>query len=475
MKYIPTIGLELHCEMNTKSKVFSPARNEYNEIPNLNVKPLDMAFPGTLPVLNKEALRKAFRMALALNCQTPDILLFDRKNYYYPDLPKGYQITQMKNPVGINGYLDIDVNGCEERIFIHDIHLEEDTASQDHYDDYSLLDYNRSGVPLVEIVTEPCIHSAEAAVSYLETLRNTFKYCDISLADTKLGQIRCDVNVSLAPEKTNKLGTKVEMKNINSFANVAKAIDSEIKRQMDLIKQNKQAEIVQETRRYDEETNQTISMRSKVDAIDYKYFAEANIPKMTISTAYIEEIKKEIPVLPYYRFKKYTQEYQLTTKEANLLIKEKELADYFDKCIAIGINPKSAANWIIVNIITELNKEDIKISEFYLTPEFLKQIISKIDDNTISSKQAKEIFKKSIENHKEPREFMTNENTQLSNEEELKNIIETIVDNNQEQVQDYRNGHDNLFKYFVGQVMKETKGKANPVLTNQILKEYLDK
>ena len=206
MKYIPTIGLELHCEMNTKSKVFSSARNEYNEIPNSNIAPLDLAFPGTLPVLNKNALRKAFRMSLALNCTQPDVLVFDRKNYYYPDLPKGYQITQMEKPVGINGFLDVDVDGELKRILIHDIHLEEDTASMDHYDDFSLIDYNRSGVPLVEIVTEPCMHSAKEAVSYLETLRNTFKYCDISQADTKMGQIRCDVNISLMEE--NKDGNR---------------------------------------------------------------------------------------------------------------------------------------------------------------------------------------------------------------------------------------------------------------------------
>ncbi len=212
MKYIPTIGLELHCEMNTKSKVFSSARNEYNEIPNSNIAPLDLAFPGTLPVLNKNALRKAFRMSLALNCTQPDVLVFDRKNYYYPDLPKGYQITQMEKPVGINGFLDVDVDGELKRILIHDIHLEEDTASMDHYDDFSLIDYNRSGVPLVEIVTEPCMHSAKEAVSYLETLRNTFKYCDISQADTKMGQIRCDVNISLMEENKDGLGTKVEIK-----------------------------------------------------------------------------------------------------------------------------------------------------------------------------------------------------------------------------------------------------------------------
>ncbi len=472
MEYVPTIGLELHCEMNTKSKVFSSGKNEYNEIPNSNIRPLDMAFPGTLPSLNKEALRKAFKMALALNCEIPDVLIFDRKNYYYPDLPKGYQITQMKKPVGTNGFLDIDVDGNEEKVLIHDIHLEEDTASQDHYDDYSLLDYNRSGVPLVEIVTEPCLHSSASVLSYLETLRNTFKYVDISEADTKLGQIRCDVNISVSNSET--LGTKVEIKNINSFSNVVKAIDAEVNRQLDLVANNQQTKIIQETRRYDETTNTTISMRSKVDAIDYKYFVEANIPKMLIKKEYIEEIKKEIPILPYYRYKKYLQEYNLSEIDANKIIKEKDISDYFEKCIDLKMNPKIVANWLNGNILSILNKSEISINDFYLKPEYLKQITDKIEDNTISSKQAKEIFLKSIEQQKEPKEFINNENTQVSDEKELKIIIENILKENQEQVNEYRNGHDNLFKFFVGQVMKQTKGKANPILTNELLKKYLN-
>ena len=473
MEYIPTIGLELHCEMNTKSKVFSSGCNDYSEIPNSHIAPLDMAFPGTLPVLNKEALRKAFRMSLALHCQTPDELVFDRKNYYYPDLPKGYQITQAQKPVGINGYLDIDVNGEEKRILIHDIHLEEDTASQDHYDDYSLLDYNRSGSPLVEIVTEPCLHSEEEVISYLETLRNTFKYCDISEADTKKGQIRCDVNVSVALAEAKELGTKVEMKNINSFSNVAKAIKWEFERQLALIKAGKGDEIIQETRRFDEEHETTVSMRSKVDAIDYKYFVEANIPKMEVKKEYLDKIEKEIPELPYYRYKKYTKEIGLNEKDAKTLIKDKDISDYFEECLKIGIDAKLAANWLIVNILGYLNKEDMSIKEFYLQPKLLKQIIDSLKENKISSKQAKEIFAKSLDEKKEPKEYLK-ESSQVSNEDELKEIIKKIIDANPNQVVEYKSGHDNVFKYFVGQVMKETKGQANPVIANKILKEYLD-
>ena len=474
MKYIPTIGLELHCEMNTKSKVFSSALNEYSEIPNQNIAPLDMAFPGTLPVLNKEALRKAFRMSLALNCSQPDTLVFDRKNYYYPDLPKGYQITQMKKPVGINGYLEVYVNGKSEKVLIHDIHLEEDTASMDHYDDFTLIDYNRSGVPLVEIVTEPCIHSAQTAVSYLETLRNTFKYCDISDADTKMGQIRCDVNISLQEEGIKELGTKVEIKNINSFSNVGNAIEYEIKRQTELLESGKCEQIIQETRRYDDTTNTTIRMRKKVESIDYKYFVEPNIPKFKIEKEYLEEIKKEIPELPYYRYVRYVNDFNLSPKEANTLIKDKDLSDYYDECISVGIDPKLAVNWVTVNILSYLNSNEISIKDLYLKPSMLKTIIDKIQDNTISSKQAKEVFKKALEEHKDPMEYIS-DTKQVSNEDELLSIITKILDNSKTQIDEYKNGKDNLFKFFVGQVMKETKGKANPVLTNKLLEEQLNK
>ena len=475
MKYIPTIGLELHCELNTKSKVFSKGINHYNEIPNSHIAPLDMAYPGTLPVVNKEAVHKALKMALALNCEIPKILMFDRKNYYYPDLPKGYQITQMEKPIGINGYLEIILNRQVKKVLIHDIHLEEDTASMDHYDDFSLLDYNRAGVPLVEIVTEPCLHSSDEVIAYLETLRNTFKYCDISDADTKLGQIRCDLNISMQEENVEKLGTKVEIKNINSFANVKNAIDYEIKRQTSALENGKKEEITQETRRYDDETKTTISMRQKSESIDYKYFVEPNIPKIKITEEYITEVQKEVPQLPAARMQKYLLEYNLSEKDAQSLIKDKNISDYFDECVALGINPQLAANWINVNVTGVLNKEDISIKEFYLTPKMLKQIIDKINDKTISSKQAKDIFNQALEEKKEPKEFFTSDNMQISDDKKLKEIIQNILANNPSQVADYKNGKDNLFKYFVGQVMKETKGKANPNITSNILKEELNK
>ena len=467
------IGLEMHCEMTSNSKVFSSARNSYNELANDNVAPLDMAFPGTLPTLNKECVRKAILMSLALNCTVPEYFYFDRKNYYYPDLPKGYQISQMHNPIGTNGKVIIDCNGKEKTVFIHDIHLEEDSASLDHYSDATLIDYNRSGVPLLELVTEPCLNSADEAIAFLEEMRRIYRYLDVSEADTKKGQIRCDVNVSIMDEDSTTLGTKVEIKNVNSFANVREAINYEVDRQMKLKEAGRYAEVEQETRRFDEESGTTIRMRGKVDAIDYKYFVEPNLPKYKITKEYLESIKKTIPMLPRDRKLNYINKYNLSEHEASLIIKDKDYANYFDECINIGIDIKQAYNWLVGNITSYLNKEDISIKDFFIVPTYLKEIIDALNNNTISSKQAKEIFNESLSTNKEPKFFISTSN-QVSNKDELENIIINILNNNTKQIEDYKNGKTNLFDYFVGQVMKETKGKANPVITKEILKDKLN-
>ena len=474
MKYKVVVGLEMHCELKSNSKVFSSAENSYNELANANVRPVDMAFPGTLPVVNKECVRKALLMSMVLNCKQPEYMYFDRKNYYYPDLPKGFQITQMHDPVGVDGNIIIECDDYEKNVLIHDIHLEEDAASLDHYYDTSLIDYNRAGVPLLELVTEPCLSSAEEAVAFLETMRRIYQYCGVSEADTKKGQIRCDVNVSIMDPDATELGTKVEIKNINSFGNVYDAIIYEVKRQSELKDAGRYDEVVQETRRFDEETGTTIHMRSKVDAIDYKYFVEPNIPKYKIDKKWLDEIRKYIPMLPRERKNKYINEYGLSEYDANIIIKEKEYADYFEKCISLGMDKKQAANWLIVQIIAYLNKYEITLQDFYLTPEYLNQIISELDKGTISSKQAKEIFFKSLEENKEPKNFISKENSQISDINTLNNIIDNIISNNINQVNAYKSGKTNLFDYFVGQVMKETKGKANPTITKEILKDKLD-
>ena len=473
-KYKAVIGLEMHCEMKSNSKVFSSARNDFSELANINVRPVDMAFPGTLPVLNKECVRKAILASLILGCKVPEYMYFDRKNYYYPDLPKGYQITQMHDPVGTNGSVTIDCGSYEKEIKIHDIHLEEDSASMDHFSDVSLINYNRAGVPLLELVTEPCLSSAEEAVAFLEEIRKIYQYADISEADTKKGQIRCDVNVSIMEEGSTELGTKVEVKNVNSFGNVYDTINYEIERQSKLKDEGRYDEVVQETRRFDEETGTTIRMRTKADAIDYKYFVEPNIPKYKIDKTWVEEIKKNIPELPRERKKKYIEDYGLSEYDANIIIKTKDYADYYEECISLGIDKKQAANYLIVNIIAYLNRELISLKDFYLKPEYLKQILDELEKGNISSKQAKEIFNKSIEENKEPKNFISKENNQISDTNELNNIIDTILNNNNSQVEAYKSGKTNLFDYFVGQVMKETKGKANPTITKEILKDKLD-
>lgn len=469
------VGLEMHCELKSNAKVFSTGINKYSDTANCHVSPVDMAFPGTLPIVNKKCIEHAIKMASVLNCTLADKFIFDRKNYYYPDLPKGYQITQCTKPIGVNGYIDLPCEGRVIRAEIHDIHLEEDAASLDHFKNTSTIDYNRAGVPLLEIVTEPCFYSADEAVAFLEYMRNVYQYTDISLADTKKGQIRCDVNVNLKNEKGEYVTPRVEIKNVNSFSNVHDAILYEEKRQLKALEENNLEELVQETRRWDEETNSTIRMRTKVDAIDYKYFIDPNIPPIKIDKNWVEKIVKTIPRLPLERQNSYITEYGLSAYDAKILVKDKDIASYFEECINLGLDAKMASNWITVNIVTELNKDNSSIKDFYITPKYLKQILDRIADGTISNKQAKDVFSKALEEKKEPQSFISKENSQISNEDELRGIITEIINNNLGQKEAYLNGKTNLFDYFVGQVMKQTRGKANPVKTKEILSEELNK
>jgi len=469
--YKVTIGLEVHCEVKTNSKNFSSSRNSYSEYPNENIDTVDIGLPGILPVANKDAFRKSLKMALALNCQTPDVVMFDRKNYYYPDLPKGFQITQMEKPVGINGYVMIHVNGEDKKVGIHDIHLEEDTASLDHFSNYSLIDYNRSGVPLLETVTDPCMHSADEAVTFLEALKGIFLYTGVSEARTDRGQMRCDVNISLS--ETDELGTKVEMKNINSFNSVRLAIEYEIKRQTELLQSG--GKVIQETRRFDEETMKTYSMRSKVDAVDYKYYIEPNIPPIKIEDELIEEIKSEIPMLQYERVEKYMNEYELSRYDSDIIVKDKRVSDYFEETIKLGCNPKSSANWLTSIILGYLNKYELNINEMYLTPKMLVELIKMIDDGKISSKQSKQVFFKCLEDSKEPSQVVKELGmTQITDDKTIRDIVVKVLDERPDLIEDHRKGK-NTFDYFVGQVMKATRGQANPSLTKDIILEEMDK
>ena len=469
--YKVTIGLEVHCEVKTNSKNFSSARNTYSEYPNENIDTTDLGLPGILPVANKEAFRKSLMMALALNCKTPDIVMFDRKNYYYPDLPKGYQITQMEKPVGIDGYVMINVNGEDKKIGIHDIHLEEDTASMEHFSDYSLIDYNRAGVPLLETVTTPSIHSADEAIAFLETLKGIFLYTGVSEARTDRGEMRVDVNISLSKDDT--LGTRTEMKNINSFNNVRLAIETEIKRQTEVLENG--GVILQETRRFDEEKMETFPMRSKVDAVDYKYYIEPNIPPIKIDDSWIEEIKAEIPMLQYDRIEKYMKEYELSRYDSTIIVKDKSVSDYFEETIKLGCNPKSSANWITSVILGHLNKNDLKIDDIYLTPKMLVELIDMVDSGKISSKQSKQVFTKCLEDRIEPSKVVKELGmTQITDDKTIRDIVVKVLDEHPDLIEDHRKGK-NTFDFFVGQVMKATRGQANPGMTANIIREEIEK
>ena len=471
--YKTVIGLEVHCELKSNSKNFSSAKNSYSTIPNSNVSVIDLGMPGILPVVNKEAVKNSIKMALAMHCEVPKYLTFERKNYFYPDLPKGYQITQFKHPIGTNGYVMIHVNGEDKKVLIHDTHLEEDTASLDHYNDYSLLDYNRCGVPLLETVTEPCLNSADEAVAFLESLRSIFLYTDTSYARSDRGQIRCDVNVSLMKEDDTQLGTKVEMKNINSFSGVKEAIISEVARQTEIL--NNGGKILQETRRYDENTKMTYMMRSKEDAIDYRYFTDPNLPPIKISDEWVSEIAKEIPRLHYERFNTYIKEYNIPEKDAYTIVRDKELSDFYEECIKIYDRPVVICNWLTGDVMKNLNKLSVNIVDSKFSPKMLADIIKMIDDGKISGKQGKDVLEKVMDTGKDPSIIIQELGiTQIGNEDEIREIVLTVITENQNLVDDYKNGK-RVFDYFIGQIMKVTRGRANPVITSKILKEELDK
>lgn len=481
--YKVLIGIEMHCEISkTNTKVFSRAENSYKDLPNSNIRPVDLGFPGTLPVVNKEAVKKALMASIILGCKQPDYIYFERKNYYYPDLPKGFQITQETKPapIGIYGELEYDFNEEKKKVRINNIHLEEDSASLDHYSKCSTINYNRAGVPLLELVTEPDFRSPEEVGAFLETMRLIYQYADISEADSKKGQVRCDVNVSimdssLDDKDPSNWGTKVEIKNVNSFSGVKDAINYEIKRQIELKNNGTYDDMEQQTRRWDETSGTTIYMRGKVDAIDYKYFVEPNIPKFKLSNEWIEKIKKEIPVLASERKNKYLNEYMLSNKDANTIIKDKSISDYYEELVKLGGNPQEMSNWLVGFIMGFLNKEDKTISEIYLTPKMLVDLISSLNSGKVNIKQVKEVLTKALEENKDPNKLIVELGlSQITDSDEIRKIINEVLDENTNLIEDYKNGK-RVFDYLVGMTMKKSKGRVNPKMTNLLLKEELDK
>jgi len=473
MEFEAVIGLEIHVEMKTISKMFSSAPVTFGDDPNTQLMPLDMAFPGTMPVVNKQAVINAIRVSNALHMSIDKELWFDRKNYFYSDLPKGFQITQQFRPIGSTGYLTIEVDGKEKRINVERLHMEEDTCKQLHSWDCSLVDYNRAGIPLIEIVSCPDMRSGEEAMKYAEKIRSIVSFLDVSDGKMEEGSLRCDVNISIREKGATKFGTKVEIKNLNSFQNIKKAIDFEITRQAALIECG--IPVVQETRRFDEGSQETVLMRVKTDAVDYKYFTEPNIVPIELSDEFVEEAIKTSPELADSKLARY-KEFGLSEYDSSLLISNKEISDYYDSVVKSGANPKLAANWVLVDVQAILNKYIISIKQFKVSPEKLGKLILMVEANKVSNKQARDIFAVMVENDKDPEEIASSLGaSQMSNENELNEIIKKICDENPQSIVDFKAGKDRALGFLVGKVMQATKGKANPALTSKLVLEEINR
>lgn len=443
--------------------------------PNTHTCPICLGHPGVLPVTNKQAVEFAMKAALALNCEISRETKFDRKNYFYPDLPKAYQISQFDQPIGQNGWIDIEVNGETKRIGITRLHLEEDAGKLTHseYGVGTLVDYNRVGVPLVEIVSEPDIRSPEEAKAYLEKLKAIIQYTGVSDVRMEQGSLRCDANVSIRPVGQKEFGTKTELKNMNSFRNVQVALEYEVERQIELVTSG--GKVTQETRRWDEAGKKTLMMRSKEEAHDYRYFPDPDLVRMQISEEWIEAVKATIPELPDARQARYIKEYGLSATDAGVITMLKESADFYDETVKTGADPKAAANWLMVDLFGYLNANNLEIGDIKLTPQGLGEMIKLIEKGTISSKIAKTVFKEMVETGKDPAKIVEEQGlVQISDEGALKQIVADAIAANPQAVEDYKAGNERAAGFFVGQVMKMTKGKANPAMVNKLIKEAIE-
>ena len=471
MEFEAVIGLEIHVEMKTKSKMFSSGPVSFGEDPNTQVNIVDMGYPGVMPTVNKQAVINAIRVSNALHMNIDDTVMFERKNYFYSDLPKGYQITQQFRPIGSEGYLEINTSSGVRRIGIERLHMEEDTCKQLHSWDFSLLDYNRAGIPLIEIVSKPDIRTGEEAAKYVEKIRSIVTFLDVSDGKMEEGSLRCDVNISLREKGTEKFGTKVEIKNLNSIANIQKAIDFEISRQSIILDFG--GVIEQETRRFDEGSKETVLMRVKTDAVDYKYFTEPNIAPIKLSKEFVDNAIATSPELAEVKLERY-QKLGLNEYDSNLLIADHNIANYFDEGIKLGVNPKLFANWVIGDIQSVLNKEGIDITAFSIKPALMVELIKLIEEGKISNKQARDFFAEMLKEPVSPKELLQKSGTSLiSDEETLKAVVNEVLSVNEQSIIDYKNGKDRALGFLVGQVMKKTQGKANPALANKLIVEEL--
>lgn len=477
-EYEAVIGLEVHAELKTKSKIFCGCTTEFGGEPNTHVCPVCLGLPGTLPVVNKSVVELAIRAGLALNCEIAGFSKFDRKNYYYPDLPKNYQISQYDLPIAINGHLDIDVGGQRKRIGITRLHMEEDAGKLVHEGDnissaeFSFVDYNRTGVPLAEIVSEPDMSSPEEARAYLDQLKAILEYAEVSDCKMQEGSLRCDANVSVRPKGSTKLGTKTEVKNMNSFRALQRALEYEIERQIDVLEDGEK--VVQETRSWNEAQGITEVMRSKEDAQDYRYLPDPDLVPLEIDRQWVEKVRAALPELPLDRKKRFMDDYDLPEHDADVITGSRKLADFFDAAMAEYNNGKEVSNWITGELLRLLNANNMEIEESLVSPEGLVRLLELQGQGKISGKIAKQVFEDMFKTGKSAEEIIKEKNlVQISDTGELEKIIEGIMENNPKSVEDFRSGKSQALKYLVGQVMKETKGKANPKLVNDILLDKL--
>jgi len=475
MAYEAVIGLEVHAELLTNSKIFCSCASEFGSEPNTHCCPRCLAMPGALPVLNKNVVELGIKAALALNCEIQEYSKFDRKNYFYPDLPKAYQISQDDFPLAVNGYINIETENGIKKIGIERAHLEEDAGKLIHSEDgnYSLVDFNRSGSPLIEIVSKPDISSPKEAWLYLTKLKSILEYTEVSDCKMQEGSLRCDANVSIRPKGAEELGTKTELKNMNSFRAIERALEYEIKRQKKVLEEG--GKIIQETRRWDEARGVTVIMRTKEEAADYRYFPEPDLPPVIIGEEFIEEIQKKIPELSHERKERYIKEFDLPEYDAGVLTDSKNLSDFFEECIKKYPDAKKISNWIMVELLAALNYEDKEIEDTPLTPDNLVEMLELMDKGTISGKIGKKVFREMLETGKGPTSIVKEKGlVQISDEDELEKIVNSVLNENQQSVEDYKNGKDKAFGFLVGQVMKETRGKANPKIVNKLLREKIE-
>jgi len=474
MAYEPVIGLEVHAQLLTESKIFCTCSTVFGAEPNSHTCPVCMGMPGVLPVLNRKVVEYAMKMAVATNCRINEACTFARKNYFYPDLPKGYQISQYAQPLAEHGYVDIEDDGTKKRIGITRIHMEEDAGKMIHDEHLpsSYIDLNRTGVPLIEIVSEPDMRSAEEASAYLKRLHEILVYLEICDGNMEEGSFRCDANVSIRPMGETTFGTRTELKNMNSFRNVQRGLEYEIKRQQYILESGQA--VIQETRLWDDAQGVTISMRGKEEAHDYRYFPDPDLVPIITDEAWIEKVRSSLPELPLEKRERFIRDYQLPSYDAGVLTSSRALADYFEDVARLSGKPKAASNWVMGDILRFLNEEKRDIKECPILPQSLAEMIKLIEDGTISGKMAKDIIEEMYSTGKPPKTIIEEKGMiQITDEAAITKIIADVLAANTAQVEQYREGKEKLFGYFVGQVMKATQGKASPQLINDLLKKML--